>query len=444
MKQIEEKYRALEPTIDYLGDEVVIAQAWKKTHGYIRSFNWYADTLALDISALTIEENARNWADQLKNQRPLYPLELVPAAKSEAWILDSNGWHPKDSSNREKKTPLRPLAHLTVRDQTWASAAMMCLADAVESAQGDCSNKDRSFEKARAQKVYSYGNRLVCKWKDDKARFRWGNSETYRKFFTDYQNFLQRPLVIGRSVTNHQSPGENVYIVNLDLEKFYNTIDIDVLTERLKTISTKFHLDKDPNHKECPDFWNSFKHITDWQWSQDDLNLADTFKLGSIKTGLPQGLVAAGFFANAYLNEFDQQVGKHIGKSLTRDSDIEIHDYCRYVDDLRLVVSADNTTPDKIVEQLNILISKLLNDFGGKDLKLNKNKSKVTLLSDLDNSGSMANRIEMIQNELSGPADRDVLDSTTGILENLLSIEDNPAPDIKSNNPDFEIGRAHV
>ncbi|EXJ11749.1 hypothetical protein [Nitrincola nitratireducens] len=58
MKLINEKYRALQPTLEYLSDEVVIAQAWKKTHAYVRSFNWYADTLALDVSALTIEGNA--------------------------------------------------------------------------------------------------------------------------------------------------------------------------------------------------------------------------------------------------------------------------------------------------------------------------------------------------------------------------------------------------
>lgn len=436
MKQIAEKYRALKPRIEYLSDEVIIAQAWKKTHGYIRSFNWYADTLALDISALTIEDNANKWAGQIKEGYPLNNLELVPAAKSETWLIDSEGWHPKDIKNREDKTPLRPLAHLTVRDQSWATAAMMCLADAVESAQGDCRNKNLNFETTRAKNVYSYGNRLVCEWKEGKAWFRWGNSETYRKFFTDYQNFLKRPLAIGRSVAEHQSAGENVYIINLDLEKFYNTIDVDVLIERLKTISTKFHLDKEPNYKVCPDFWNSFKRITDWRWSQDDLKLAETFNLGDIKTGLPQGLVAAGFFANAYLNEFDQEVGKQIGQCLPEYADIEIHDYCRYVDDLRLVVSAENTTPDEIDDQIYRFISKLLNSFGGSKLKVNDTKTKVTQLSDLDNSGSMTNRIEMIQNDLSGPADRDILDSTTGILENLLSIEDNPAPDIDSNHPD--------
>tara|TARA_R110002167_G_scaffold231049_3_gene436226 strand:- start:6300 stop:6419 length:120 start_codon:yes stop_codon:yes gene_type:complete len=39
MKLIEERYRCLQPTIDFLTDEVVMAQARKKTHGTIRSFN---------------------------------------------------------------------------------------------------------------------------------------------------------------------------------------------------------------------------------------------------------------------------------------------------------------------------------------------------------------------------------------------------------------------
>jgi hypothetical protein len=35
MKLISEHYRKLKPQIEYLADQVVIAQAWKKTHGYM-------------------------------------------------------------------------------------------------------------------------------------------------------------------------------------------------------------------------------------------------------------------------------------------------------------------------------------------------------------------------------------------------------------------------
>ena len=70
---------------------------------------------------------------------------------------------------------------------------MLCLADAVETAQGDCS--EINYFKAKKNSVYSYGNRLLCDWNDDgDAWFRWGNGETYRKFFTDYQSFLKRSV----------------------------------------------------------------------------------------------------------------------------------------------------------------------------------------------------------------------------------------------------------
>lgn len=429
MRLIKEKYRSLKPTIDYLSDEVVIAQAWKKTHGYIRSFNWYADTLALDVSALTIEENVKKWSQSIRTDEPRV-LELVPAAKSEVWIFDHKGWRPE--VERKGKVPLRPLAHMTIRDQTWASSAMLCLADAVETAQKNCSERNQSFEQARKNKVYSYGNRLVCDWNDDgHAWFRWGNSETYRRFFTDYQNFLKRPLELGRLASEQCIGSEEVFIVNLDLSKFYNNIDIHELVNRLKLISDEF------GHVYCEEFWDAFNRITSWRWAEDDIELARNLKIGNIEDGLPQGLVSAGFFANAYLINFDRKVGDNLGKSGGTKNNIIIHDYCRYVDDLRLVVSADDSNQKDIAKYVNDFIGKLLAKFGGANLKLNNEKTKVIYLSDLDNAGSMANRIEMIQNELSGPADRNVLDSAAGMLENIMSAEEYNTPSLNRNHMDF-------
>jgi len=58
MQLITGKYRKLGSDIALLSDEVLFAQAWRKTHAYMRSRNWYADSLALDISALGLESNA--------------------------------------------------------------------------------------------------------------------------------------------------------------------------------------------------------------------------------------------------------------------------------------------------------------------------------------------------------------------------------------------------
>lgn len=418
MRLIKEKYKALKPTLDYLTDEVIIAQAWKKTHGYIRSFNWYADTLELDISALCIEENAKIWAQELEDNKSISKLELVPAAKSEHWTISKRGWQPSDA--RGNKIPLRPLAHIQIRDQTWATAVMMCLADAVETAQGDCS--EPNFEKARSKGIYSYGNRLLCDWnKDGKAWFRWGNSEVYRKFFTDYQNFLKRPLVLGREVANVTAGNEEVFIVNLDLSKFYNTIDNELLIERLIKISNQFHNSEKPESQ----FWNRVRAVFGWKWREEDESRAKEigFKQKDIALGLPQGLVSSGFFANAYLNEFDKEIGRRLGDELNAKSNIVLHDYCRYVDDIRLVVSAESDAASVVKETVNKFIDDKLKSFGGKKLELNFEKTKINVRSDLDNDGSMSNRVKLIQSDLSGPSDRDSIESISGILENLLSVE---------------------
>jgi len=432
MKLIDEKYRSLKPTIEYLSDEVVIAQAWKKTHEYMRHHNWYADTLALDVSALGLESNVRIWAKSIKNGDPIPdPLILIPAAKSDPWIVDTKkGWIPKtllnNDESRKNNPPIRPLAHLQILDQTRATAIMLCLADAVESAQGDCS--ENKFLKAQQKNVYSYGNRLYCDWDGEKAWFRWGNSSTYRKFFTDYQNFLKRPVSIGRMVANNQHDVDHVFIVNLDLTKFYDHIDRSKLVERLKKISTEFYKES----KQCAEFWQKVEKIIDWQW--DDTSVETAGRLGiKIGKGLPQGLVSAGFFANAYLIEFDQKVGDHIGKPLPNTKTVFLHDYCRYVDDLRLVVSIDDEIEiDKLAKIINKWVTNKLSNFAGEGLTLNPKKTKVTLLSDLDNTGSLSGRVAQLQSDLSGPADRDLLESSLSVLEGLLTNQPAGLPEIVS------------
>ena len=91
---------------------------------------------------------------------------------------------------------LRPLAHLSIRDPNLATDVMLCHADAVESAQGDTSERDGL--KAQKAGVFSYGNRLHCRWDattslSPRAHFGWGNSRIYSQYFQDYRMFLARP-----------------------------------------------------------------------------------------------------------------------------------------------------------------------------------------------------------------------------------------------------------
>lgn len=440
MRLINPRYSKLHPTSEYLGDEVIMVQAWKKTHAYIRTHNWYADTLALDVSALSLERSVKSWASAaVDTAQKLEPMELVPAAKSERWtVTQTEGWVPKKNIElRQKDPPLRPLAHLTIRDQTWASAAMLCLADIVETAQGDCSDSNVFLHQRRG--VYSYGNRLLCDWKDDgKAWFRWGNSQIYRKFFTDYQTFLRRPVLIGREVAESHAETDNVYVVSLDLSKFYDKIDRRKLRLKLKRLCEHEAPD---NFSE--DFWTSFEKITDWQWGSADEERARKLNLVLAKgKGIPQGLVSAGFYANAYLLEFDRAVGKKIGELIPEKEGITLHDYCRYVDDLRLVVSIEKK---ELYRDISSSVTEWLNEVleakASSGLNFNEAKTAVTALSDLDNKGSLSERVAQLQSDLSGPADRDVLDGAMGALEGLITMSSEGVPAVDDTNPDAELVR---
>jgi len=153
--------------------------------------------------------------------------------------------------------------------------------------------------------------------------------------------------------------------------------------------------------------------------------------------GLPQGLVAAGFFANAYLIDLDRAIGAKIGSPIPESDGVTIHDYCRYVDDLRLVVSiSDESQISRLSTIVNRWIGHVLNKFGGEGLSLNEQKTNITLLVDLDSAGSISERVTRLQDEISGPMDRDVLDGAIGVLEGLLTTQADGFPEPTDRTPD--------
>ena len=447
MKLIKKKYRKLRPTMDYLADEVIMAQSWKKTQNYMRTRNWYADTLSLDISAVGLHKNAKRWADEIRDEENIpLPIELIPAPKSEKWKIDKNdGWQPvkvidNKYDKRTKNPPLRPLANIDIRDQTWATAVMLCLADAVETAQGNCSGNNPTD--SQADSIYSYGNRLVCDWKEGDGWFRWGNAETYRKYYVDYQQFLKRPLDVGKFVAATRTDEENIYIISLDLSKFYDNIDRNLLIQRLKSISLDYHGD-DGDEEKSKLFWAAVQKVFSWKWREKDAKLAEKLKLEE-GMGLPQGLVSAGFFANAYLIGFDRQIGNQIGGMIQDSQKLALHDYCRYVDDIRLVISSDDNNLVSI-EDLKTTVSKWMQSqlriSECDSLSINKKKIAISKLSDLNSNGAFSERLKSLQKEISGPSDRDTLESVQGNLEGLLRLEEYAIPSNETNQADSELVR---
>jgi len=433
----------------------LLAQAWKKSDSDVRRHNWYADTLELEHTTLLLPKIIESWSDELskgsKISKPK-PARVVQAPKNAEWHFPNEaegGWQFKKYRNAQgkeiKEPELRPLAHLTIRDQVFATAVMLCLADSVESAQG---NTDSSSYKNAAEArthTLSYGNRLLCDWTKSsagrqQARHRWGSSKTYSQFFTDYEKFLERPAIVCRELSPSMQ-GRKLFVVKLDLSKFYDSVKQSRVIDRLKKIwsehsesfpSNTFTKDS-PNEKE---FWLTAERILSWSWSSNDSKNA-----GGLKMGLPQGLIASGFLANAYMHHFDREIAADFGTTLkipnakpiekTRSvKSIILADYCRYVDDMRLVISISEdeatslATDDLAVAVSSWINQKLLDYEDDTKLAIKPEKSEAVAWEDFAVQGSASQYMRGVQSQISMSPDPAALLHATGSLDHLLWLAD--------------------
>ena len=421
MSLMKDKYKQLKPTLEYLSDPIILAQAWKKTHNYVRSHNWYADTLELDASAVNLEENLISWGKELAAQcYKAKPMRLVPAPKADVWKFENEKncwvWRPAKTQAKilakrrisQMSEPLRPLAHLTIKDQTIATAMMMCMADAVETAQGPTTD---------SQNVSSFGNRLFCSWDGNQARFGWGNSTTYSKYFKDYQSFLKRTAIKAEILDIFSASAisqEAIFEVHLDMSTFYDSIDREVLLTKLRAVVDGYH---GIPTEQSDEFWQAVRRgFKSWRWHNKDLKLNTCLKVPLRDEGLPQGLLASGFFANVYLLDFDFACRKLIGIT---QQDFTIHDYSRYVDDLRLLITvkkdADETDIDAIKHSIVEMLGRLL---PSGDLKFNTEKTK--LIRWTGETSDVTNQMRKLQTMASGPMDLDSLIYVENSLDSLF------------------------
>ncbi|HEJ4235056.1 TPA: RNA-directed DNA polymerase [Pseudomonas aeruginosa] len=431
MSVVDARYDRLFPRRVILQDEVVLAQAWKKTHTFIRQHNWYADTLELDASAVCLASNLSAWSQAIADGTyKTAPAWLVPAPKNGLWTFkptSDGGWAPRISEGEDSPV-LRPLAHIGIREQTVATAVMLCLADCIESAQGDTS---LPALEASASGVFSYGNRLFCTWSNDHAvaNFSWGNSNTYSRYFQDYQRFVERPIAVATAAED--SGAANVFIVSLDISAFFDNIDVELLVKHMRGAYEAFAAKGEERKPSSESFWKAARSALTFQWRTQDKSLAGLFRDGVLPAGLPQGLVSSGFFANAYLLEFDRAVGNFIGKRAPRKG-FHIHDYCRYVDDLRLVISTDQNDGAIGEAELNGVVSEWIQGLLKKHttpegklttwLRLNIAKTQIERLGEVGGDSRTAARMKALQQQLSGPFDLDSLRQTEAGLNGLLSL----------------------
>jgi hypothetical protein len=334
----------LRPVLEDLIRQEVLVQAWKKTVSHIRSHNWYADTLELDVSALRLPEFIAEIQNDLStpNEWTPHALKMVPAPKSQEWAIKGDKWRPVKGNPKAARN-LRPLAHLSLRDQVVSTAVMLCLADAVETAQGDPQLDVRDQQNCKS--VVSYGNRLFCDTDGTRLLHRWGSSKLYRSYFQDYRTFLLRPEIVAAT---HKAGNENarVAVFQGDLKRFYDRVRPAMLHQTLKGFCPS---------PECAPFLDLLQQMMNWSWADgEDADMAATYAergniLGFDEIALPQGLVAAGFLSNAVLAGFDGVLKSRIGSPIA--DGLILLDASRYVDDIRLVLQVDGDDPGEGVIQ---------------------------------------------------------------------------------------------
>lgn len=436
---MDSKYKRLTADEALLTDEVVLAQAWKKADAHLRQHSWLADVLDLELTAASLPEKLKIWADDMKvgDSKSRKSARLVWAPKSDKWSFqDGSRWGC--SQQRESLLKLRPLAHLPIADQVAANAIMLCTADSIETMQGSTNPAHYSTALEMRKNVVSYGNRLFCDWsRDDKgrlvARNRWSSSNIYSKYFEDYERFLKRPSTVCRE-EQLKANSQKLFVVSMDLTSFFDNIPQDEIVERLRTsyqagtATVLANNQEDQPHEQI--FWDRAKKLLNWRWDNKDVNERETPTLG-----VPQGLAAGGYFANAYMQSFDNCFMRVVEGTRKKNyvpigtRRMLIHDYCRYVDDIRMVVSLsleDSKNISAWLEDFNHYVNGVLKDAFGSSTKLSLNaaKSKATPWEDMAGQGKTSQIIMGIKEQISSAPDPITLVQATGSLNQLLQLAD--------------------
>lgn len=420
------------PSISFLKRPEFIIQAWKKTASYIRYHNWYADSLELDLASVDLPNFIKHLSERISTWEN-DPLKIVPAPKSQKWHINKqNKWVPKESISNK----LRPLAHVSLEDQVLSTAIMLCIANQMEELQG---NPLAAIDSPESRKqIISYGNRLYCSLDNDGHLFHhWGSTKLYRSYFQDYNNFIKRSDV----VASEHHGDQKIYIVQSDLSKFYDRVSPDLLHAKIANLL---------GDGADPQFIALADKVFNWEWDKEKSNIRcveDYIKSSDLEgfkqIALPQGLVASGFLSNVILKDFDEFLKASFDTAII--ANMKVLDVCRYVDDLRIVLSVEgNPDLDTIKADIVVWLDDSLN-IHAPGLKVSPDKTIVIdVFGDERPLIRQSKRMQQIQAGVSGGFDSigglEILSAIQGLIRsqsrfskeriNNQSFQFAPVPDV--------------
>lgn len=327
-----------------------LALAAKKAAVYVLEQNWFADPLEVKSALASFDSLVRSITDDFLGMGEIeYQIRPVEVPKS---IVEG-----KLGRKLGRVHKLRQLSHLPFKAQVSAAAILMMIGE----------EWDELFGKRDSEGRTILGNRLDCIEIDGSEKFRLGSRTTYRFWADDYSQFVSLTSKRFNRSLEELKGKRRVALVSTDFSSFYPSIDLNRLADLI--LSSKSLTEVERPHVK--------KFFAAIQRGMEAANLS----------GLPQGMISSGFFANIYLHRFDEQIwSEFTAHPALRGKNPEIHFYSRYVDDIRVIVSYDppKAKPAKKVEKHHAFVA--LNSFVTK-FGL-KTSSEKTHLLDLDRNGA--------------------------------------------------------
>ena len=210
--------------------------------------------------------------------------------------------------------------------------------------------------------------------------------------------------------------GRQVVVVHSDLRQFYDRVRPRLLAKKMENLVRAAN--------DAARFYRLANRVFNWRWHEDDESEVEAYrkqaKIRSFSSvALPQGLVASGFFANVCLLDFDRACADAVSDEIC--DGVRMNDFCRYVDDLRIVVTAERGKDlDEIGRSVADWIQVVL-DSQAKGLEVSSEK---TVAAEWGGASRplvrQSQKMERIQGAISGGFDAiggaEILDSIQGLI----------------------------